>query len=696
MRRRRKHLEVSTFPFLAVLLCTMGSLILVLLVMDRKAKLAARQKAEGIVARAAEDSRRAVEERRASVQRRNEEAKALRERQRQGLHAQLVSDEQDLQNQLRLVSLRLAEALTAFRLAQERLEGLRKQVEEERVHILENEQAAKRERDAAAASAVEETAAAKAAAAAALADVAKLESKLAELKAARGREKQTYSVVPYRGKRGDDRRPVYVECSARGVIFHPERKELSPPLQNEDVRAGVARHAAALHPGAAAEERPPYCLLLVRPDGIEPYWELQAVLRSLQIDFGYEFIDADWLLDFPEDEQTPSKTWANGSDSGPGLGPVLTPPGTGVRGVSPVRPTMGSGPPGDFPGAGAVTGGRPVEGTGQNGSGEIASNRTAFEGLFPGRTGSGGAATSGNMDGSIGPRGVGAAASQVFTAGPVLQGNGVIGTSGSPGAGNAGPVAPGTPTGAAPSPGGEFASARTKPDDGARAPTPGISGPGARGPGTKNATGQPVIGTPTAQTSGGNAEGQQPVAPDSQPSGTSANKAAGPRREGDAAQGTASPGGDPTQSSGPPGASGSSAPARLPLPTDRFRPAKSTDEKEPPARRLARLNDRDWIIYIECREESAILYPSLTEFPLTALSGPPETNALLAAVRRMIERRQSGVRTGDVPYRPEVRFLIRPNCLRTFHATYPALDTLVVPKTRQNLAADDDVRNVMQ
>ena len=40
MRRRRQTLHVSTFPFLAVLLCAMGSLILVLLVMDRRARLA--------------------------------------------------------------------------------------------------------------------------------------------------------------------------------------------------------------------------------------------------------------------------------------------------------------------------------------------------------------------------------------------------------------------------------------------------------------------------------------------------------------------------------------------------------------------------------------------------------------------------------------------------------------------------------
>ena len=37
MRRRRHKLEVSTFPFLAVLLCAMGSLILLLLVIDRRA-----------------------------------------------------------------------------------------------------------------------------------------------------------------------------------------------------------------------------------------------------------------------------------------------------------------------------------------------------------------------------------------------------------------------------------------------------------------------------------------------------------------------------------------------------------------------------------------------------------------------------------------------------------------------------------
>ena len=41
MRRPRYKLQVSTFPFLAVLLCAMGSLLLFLFIMDRRAKIAA-------------------------------------------------------------------------------------------------------------------------------------------------------------------------------------------------------------------------------------------------------------------------------------------------------------------------------------------------------------------------------------------------------------------------------------------------------------------------------------------------------------------------------------------------------------------------------------------------------------------------------------------------------------------------------
>lgn len=44
-----------------------------------------------------------------------------------------------------------------------------------------------------------------------------------------------------------------------------------------------------------------FLLLLVRPEGIESYWKLQKLLRSDKVDFGYELIDGDWKLDFPDD-----------------------------------------------------------------------------------------------------------------------------------------------------------------------------------------------------------------------------------------------------------------------------------------------------------------------------------------------------------------------------------------------------------
>src|SRR5438477_387435 len=137
MRKRRQRLQVSTFPFLAVLLCTMGSLLLLLLVIDRQAKAVARRKALLAVAKAADDRQR------------DADRQAEWERRRRGL--------QEL----------------------------------------------------------------------------------------RRRERQTYSLVPYKGKRGDNRRPLYLECTTSGVVFHPDRLALEGADNGPDrIRAEVERRIA--------------------------------------------------------------------------------------------------------------------------------------------------------------------------------------------------------------------------------------------------------------------------------------------------------------------------------------------------------------------------------------------------------------------------------------------------------------------
>jgi hypothetical protein len=726
MRRRRKHLEVSTFPFLAVLLCTMGSLILVLLVMDRKAKLAARQKAEAEVARVVEEARRQAEERRAARRRQQVEALAAADRRRQGQHDRLLADDQELQEQIRLLSLRLAEAIQAVRDGTERLAKLRKQVEAERVQGLELEQALRQDRDTAAASAAADTEAAKAAVRAAIADVAKLQSQLEELKAARGRKERTYSVVPFRGKNGDDRRPLYVECTSTGVIFYPGRKELPLPLHMADVRAEVDRHVArttdAVRPAAADDSRPAYCLLLVRPAGIGSYYEMQVVLHGLRVDFGYEFIDADWLLDFPEDDKTPSRTWIATAVDGPGLPPA--PPATGPRvtGLPAAASASGSPPPSVFPlplaSVGEPAPGRPGEKTGAPDPGRQSSEPVRGYRFSKGDSWPGGPAVAmGERPGNGPPLGL---PSFPWAASPSGGLNGSVDGAFTPGVavGAFGDASP--ERGPSNGPGGQ--ESRSPPGFGRTAAaavsdhrdTGGPDLPGEQGTGGTPGTPSGSRGKPGVQAPD---PARQLSAPDSptgdraaatpeadnvrqggvpNPGPNTPGKPAAPGDSETSARDAAQRGTTTSQPRTPGGSSAASTP-RVPLPTDRFRPEpKGNADREPPLRRPARLSERDWIIYLECLADRVILYPARTEFPLAAVTAPPETNTLLAAVRKMIDRRQATLAPGDVPYRPEIRFLLRPDSLRVFHSTYPIFDALPVPKTRQNIAAEDDVRSVMQ
>ena len=89
MKRRRHKLEVSTFPFLAVLLCAMGSLILVLLVMDRKARRAALSRAQQAMLRRAEEAELLHAGALAESKRRGDKARSAWEEARQLLRARL-------------------------------------------------------------------------------------------------------------------------------------------------------------------------------------------------------------------------------------------------------------------------------------------------------------------------------------------------------------------------------------------------------------------------------------------------------------------------------------------------------------------------------------------------------------------------------------------------------------------------------
>jgi len=112
-----------------------------------------------------------------------------------------------------------------------------------------------------------------------------------------------------------------------------------------------------------------------------------------------------------------------------------------------------------------------------------------------------------------------------------------------------------------------------------------------------------------------------------------------------------------------------------------------------PPRPMRLVGNRDWVIPIECRADGILLRNAGQKIPLTALTGTAAAdNPLLQSLKQTIARRQASVRPGEPPYRPQARFLIYPDGLRTYYLTFPLLEPLGIPLTRQNVEAEPPAR----
>ncbi|MCA9264641.1 MAG: hypothetical protein KDA60_12360 [Planctomycetales bacterium] len=119
-----------------------------------------------------------------------------------------------------------------------------------------------------------------------------------------------FAIIPYQGPHPTSQRPIYLECRNDAVIIHPEGIVLT--ADQLEVLAGHVSTAAHLNPLAAAlraareyyasgddDAPPPYPLLIVRPSGIEAYMRARVSLSSWEDEFGYELVEEDRPLAFP-------------------------------------------------------------------------------------------------------------------------------------------------------------------------------------------------------------------------------------------------------------------------------------------------------------------------------------------------------------------------------------------------------------
>ena len=268
-RNRGDDLAPALFPFLAVLLCTMGALVVVLVLVVSQASASAKQ-----TMLAQQDQ---LQEASDLVEMASEEMKARRELQQKAIdnkRSQLTGIEDHIS--------RLIDELA-------QLEKTAKAIEEQTT-TTDQQRREQSEKMATLASRLHDE-----------------KAKLDEQRLIQAKKPPAFAIIPYQGSGGTSRRPIYIECTAKGVVIQPEgilisTEDLKPPHgpgNPLDASLRMIRSAyQRLDPNASSTVSP-YPLLLVRPDGIKSYVLARAAMSGWDDQFGYELLDQNMPLAFP-------------------------------------------------------------------------------------------------------------------------------------------------------------------------------------------------------------------------------------------------------------------------------------------------------------------------------------------------------------------------------------------------------------
>ncbi len=304
---------VSLFPFLAVLVCTMGSLILLLIVTTKRIRAAAIEKArQAAVVDVVEREPVAPEiELQPVPVDPSQHENAIREWQTQ--LESLAHERDTARESLTELERKLVAAQSAVLRSQQTATTKKDKLKEARG--IQQQAAADRERLQNEIDATRDALAAS-------------EQRLIETKERQKTAQSKFAFVPFDGRNGTTRRPILIECTDKFIRFVPEDIRLTPaelngftagfnPLLNasrelihywnaydrihadeqETEEYGTTKNDL-LSLGNTGKE--PYVLLLVRPGGAISFLIAKNLLGQLKIPHGYELLDDDMELEFSE------------------------------------------------------------------------------------------------------------------------------------------------------------------------------------------------------------------------------------------------------------------------------------------------------------------------------------------------------------------------------------------------------------
>ena len=283
MRRRRKKrnpLSVSLFPFLAVLICTFGVLIVMLVMAvksaDDQATMAQSENDAEKLARIAE----------------LQDELGLRELQIQGMES-VRPDAVERLNQSRANRSYLEDEIRKlnreYKRVGEQLLALDSQAKPDASQL---EQFSQVEADQSLRALKQ--------------NIVDAKSELAKKRESAAQAgPSTYVIVPHKGGGGTFRRPIYIECTRDAITLQPSgirfsKDEFVLPLDPGNMldSALLANREYWQRYDLAGDQGSPYPLIIVRPGGAETFVIARRAMKSWDDEFGYELVESDKQLDF--------------------------------------------------------------------------------------------------------------------------------------------------------------------------------------------------------------------------------------------------------------------------------------------------------------------------------------------------------------------------------------------------------------
>ena len=308
MARRHHNNSISLFPFLAVLVCAMGSLILLLLVMTRKMRQDQYVEQTAVVESAASEVDAELAARIAALEKQISSAELnLNSLQANAqAHRSSVDESQvrvtDLETELAQLQEKLkgtdadavpvAESMAESRKLKAEEVALLRQLKDTEKRLLSKQQQLANAQDASneASLALQEK----------HSDLLKLRDQVDEARSRLAKVSGTSTLLEFSNPTGTERTPIVVDVSGKGFEIYPNGIQITqadmegfPVRDNPFLAAILTIHQ---HRSKGSVTGAPYVLLLVRPDGALPFYGAQRILMESNIHYGYELLEARELI----------------------------------------------------------------------------------------------------------------------------------------------------------------------------------------------------------------------------------------------------------------------------------------------------------------------------------------------------------------------------------------------------------------